>query len=157
MPVMTDVLGLILGGGRGVRLHPLTRGRAKPAVPIAGKYRLIDIPISNCINSGINRIAVLTQYNSVSLHHHIARTYMFDTFHHGWVQILAAEQTPPRTAGTRAPPTPCASRSSRSSHPAATMCSSWPEITSIAWTMATGQVSLGPSGGYYRGSATASS
>ena len=94
MPVMTDVLGMILGGGRGVRLYPLTHGRAKPAVPIAGKYRLIDIPISNCINSGINRIAVLTQYNSVSLHHHIARTYVFDTFHRGWVQILAAEQTP---------------------------------------------------------------
>jgi glucose-1-phosphate adenylyltransferase len=72
----------------------LTRDRAKPAVPIAGKYRLIDIPISNCINSGITRIAVLTQFNSVSLHRHIARTYVFDAFHGGWVQILAAEQTP---------------------------------------------------------------
>jgi glucose-1-phosphate adenylyltransferase len=91
---MNDILGLILGGGRGQRLHPLTRDRSKPAVPIAGKYRLIDIPISNCINSGIKRIAVLTQFNSVSLHRHISRTYVFDAFHRGWVQILAAEQTP---------------------------------------------------------------
>ena len=94
MPNMNDILGLILGGGRGQRLYPLTRDRSKPAVPIAGKYRLIDIPISNCINSGINRIAILTQFNSVSLHRHIARTYVFDSFHNGWVQILAAEQTP---------------------------------------------------------------
>ena len=94
MPNMNDILGVILGGGRGARLYPLTRDRAKPAVPIAGKYRLIDIPISNCINSGITRIAVLTQFNSVSLHRHIARTYVFDAFHGGWVQILAAEQTP---------------------------------------------------------------
>jgi glucose-1-phosphate adenylyltransferase len=90
---MNEVLGVILGGGRGQRLYPLTRDRSKPAVPIAGRYRLIDIPISNCINSGINRIAVLTQFNSVSLHRHIARTYVFDSFHRGWVQILAAEQT----------------------------------------------------------------
>jgi glucose-1-phosphate adenylyltransferase len=90
---MNDVLGVILGGGRGARLYPLTRDRAKPAVPIAGKYRLIDIPISNCINSDITRIAVLTQFNSVSLHRHIARTYVFDAFHRGYVQILAAEQT----------------------------------------------------------------
>jgi glucose-1-phosphate adenylyltransferase len=94
MPTMNDVLGVILGGGRGARLYPLTRERAKPAVPIAGKYRLIDIPISNCINSDITRIAVLTQFNSVSLHRHIARTYVFDAFHRGYVQILAAEQTP---------------------------------------------------------------
>lgn len=94
MPGMNDILGLIMGGGRGQRLYPLTRDRSKPAVPIAGKYRLIDIPISNCINSGINRIAILTQFNSVSLHRHIARTYVFDPFHRGWVQILAAEQTP---------------------------------------------------------------
>jgi glucose-1-phosphate adenylyltransferase len=91
---MNDILGVILGGGRGQRLYPLTRDRSKPAVPFAGKYRLIDIPISNCINSGIQRISVLTQYNSVSLHRHISRTYVFDTFHRGWVQILAAEQTP---------------------------------------------------------------
>lgn len=93
MPTMNDVLGVILGGGRGTRLYPLTRMRSKPAVPIAGKYRLIDIPISNCINSGIYRIAILTQFNSVSLHRHIANTYQFDSFHPGWVQILAAEQT----------------------------------------------------------------
>lgn len=94
MATMQDILGVIMGGGRGQRLYPLTRDRSKPAVPIAGKYRLIDIPISNCINSGISRIAVLTQYNSVSLHRHISRTYVFDAFHRGWVQILAAEQTP---------------------------------------------------------------
>lgn len=88
-----DILAVILGGGRGARLYPLTAVRSKPAVPIAGKYRLIDIPISNCINSGIYRIAVLTQFNSVSLHRHIANTYVFDTFHTGWVQVWAAEQT----------------------------------------------------------------
>ncbi len=94
MSGMKDVLAVILGGGRGTRLHPLTKMRAKPAVPIAGKYRLIDIPISNCINSGITHIHVLTQFNSVSLHRHITDTYKFDAFHAGWVQILAAEQTP---------------------------------------------------------------
>jgi glucose-1-phosphate adenylyltransferase len=87
-----NILGIIMGGGRGSRLYPLTRDRAKPAVPIAGKYRLIDIPISNCINSSIHYIAVLTQFNSVSLHRHITRTYNFDSFHSGWVQIWAAEQ-----------------------------------------------------------------
>jgi glucose-1-phosphate adenylyltransferase len=91
---MNDVLGVIMGGGRGSRLHPLTAPRSKPAVPIAGKYRLIDIPISNCINSGIYRVAILTQFNSVSLHRHITQTYNFDVFHTGWVQIWAAEQTP---------------------------------------------------------------
>ena len=94
MPSMNDVLGVIMGGGKGSRLHPLTQMRSKPAVPIAGKYRLIDIPISNCINSGIHRVAVLTQFNSVSLHRHISQTYNFDVFHTGWVQIWAAEQTP---------------------------------------------------------------
>lgn len=93
MPSLNDVLAVILGGGRGARLFPLTQQRSKPAVPIAGKYRLIDIPLSNCINSGIYRIAVLTQFNSVSLHRHISRTYQFDAFHPGWVQIWAAEQT----------------------------------------------------------------
>ncbi len=97
MPSLNDVLAVILGGGVGKRLYPLTRMRAKPAVPIAGKYRLIDVPISNCINSGINHIAVLTQFNSVSLHRHITHTYTFDDFHRGWVQILAAEQTPRST------------------------------------------------------------
>jgi glucose-1-phosphate adenylyltransferase len=92
MPI-EDMLGLILGGGRGSRLWPLTKLRAKPAVPIAGKYRIVDIPLSNCLNSGIQQIAILTQFNSVSLHRHIASTYNFDLFHRGWVQILAAEQT----------------------------------------------------------------
>jgi glucose-1-phosphate adenylyltransferase len=93
MPSLNDILAVILGGGRGARLYPLTQMRSKPAVPIAGKYRLIDIPISNCINSEIFRIAILTQFNSVSLHRHISRTYNFDSFHTGWVQIWAAEQT----------------------------------------------------------------
>jgi glucose-1-phosphate adenylyltransferase len=93
MPSLDKILGVIMGGGRGSRLYPLTRDRAKPAVPIAGKYRLIDIPISNCINSGIHNIAVLTQFNSVSLHRHITQTYNFDSFHRGYVQIWAAEQT----------------------------------------------------------------
>ncbi|MGC9357265.1 MAG: glucose-1-phosphate adenylyltransferase [Anaerolineae bacterium] len=91
---MKDVLSVIMGGGAGTRLYPLTKLRAKPAVPLAGHYRLIDIPISNCIHSGINHIYVLTQFNSVSLHRHITRTYQFDNFSGGWVRILAAEQTP---------------------------------------------------------------
>jgi len=89
-----DVTVLILGGGRGARLAPLTLLRSKPAVPVAGKYRLIDIPISNAINSGMERMYVLTQFNSVSLHRHIGRTYRFDAFSRGYVQILAAQQTP---------------------------------------------------------------
>jgi glucose-1-phosphate adenylyltransferase len=89
----SNVLALILSGGRGARLWPLTKLRAKPAVPIGGKYRLVDIPLSNCLNSQIHQVAVLTQFNSVSLHRHIAQTYHFDFFHNGWVQILAAEQT----------------------------------------------------------------
>lgn len=91
---MRDVLGLILGGGAGARLYPLTKERAKPAVPLAGKYRLIDIPMSSCLHAGIEKIAILTQFNSVSLHRHIQRTYTRDMFTPGWVQILAAEQTP---------------------------------------------------------------
>ncbi len=90
---MNEVLSLILGGGRGSRLYPLTRHRSKPAVPIAGKYRLIDIPISNCINGGLNRVYVLTQFLSVSLHRHIANTYKFDPFSKGFVEVLAAQQT----------------------------------------------------------------
>jgi glucose-1-phosphate adenylyltransferase len=90
---MQRVLGLILGGGRGTRLYPLTKLRSKPAVPIAGKYRLIDIPISNCINSGLNRVYILTQFLSVSLHRHIANTYKFDPFSRGFVEVLAAQQT----------------------------------------------------------------
>jgi glucose-1-phosphate adenylyltransferase len=92
MPV-DNAVAVILGGGRGQRLQPLTRDRAKPAVPIAGKYRLVDIPISNCINSHIRRIYLLTQYNSVSLHQHIQSTYIFDQYHNGFVRILAAQQT----------------------------------------------------------------
>src|SRR5207244_6216024 len=88
-----EVLSLILGGGRGTRLYPLTMLRSKPAVPIGGKYRLIDIPISNCINSEFNRIYVLTQFLSVSLHRHISNTYKFDPFSNGFVEILAAQQT----------------------------------------------------------------
>ena len=87
-------VGLILGGGAGTRLQPLTQDRAKPAVPIAGKYRLVDIPISNCINSGIRSIYLLTQFNSMSLHRHIQSTYLFDQFSQGAVRMLAAEQTP---------------------------------------------------------------
>src|SRR6516164_1378814 len=90
---MHDVLSLILGGGRGARLWPLTKHRSEPAVPVAGKYRLIDVPISNCINSGLNRIYVLTQFLSVSLHRHIANTYKFDPFSRGSVEVLAAQQT----------------------------------------------------------------
>src|SRR5690348_14548184 len=90
---MNDVLSLILGGGKGTRLYPLTKLRSKPAVPVAGKYRLIDIPISNCLNSGLNRIYVLTQFLSVSLHRHIANTYKFDVFGKGFVELLAAQQT----------------------------------------------------------------
>src|SRR3984957_17093750 len=90
---MDNVLSIILGGGRGTRLYPLTMLRSKPAVPIAGKYRLIDIPIINCINSGFNRIYVLTQFLSVSLHRHIANTYVFDPFSRGFVEVLAAQQT----------------------------------------------------------------
>jgi glucose-1-phosphate adenylyltransferase len=89
---MRQVLSLILGGGRGTRLYPLTKQRAKPAVPVAGKYRLIDIPISNCINSNLKKIYVLTQFLSVSLHRHIANTYKFDMFSKGFVEILAAQQ-----------------------------------------------------------------
>ncbi len=90
---MKNVLGLILGGGQGTRLYPLTSQRAKPAVPLAGKYRLIDIPMSNCLHAGIDKIAILTQFNSASLHRHIYRTYARDMFTKGWVQILAAEQS----------------------------------------------------------------
>jgi glucose-1-phosphate adenylyltransferase len=90
---MLDVLSVILGGGRGTRLYPLTKKRSEPAVPIAGKYRLIDIPLSNCINSEIRRIYVVTQYLSVSLHRHISTTYEFDPFSKAFVEVLAAQQT----------------------------------------------------------------
>ena len=89
----SNVLSIIMGGGQGTRLFPLTRDRAKPAVPLAGKYRLVDIPISNCINSHLRRIYLLTQFNSASLHRHIAQSYKFDHFTGGFVEIMAAEQT----------------------------------------------------------------
>lgn len=91
---MRDVMGVVLSGGEGQRLYPLTKYRSKPAVPLGGKYRLVDIPISNCLNSQINRIFVLTQFNSASLHKHVVQTYKFDMFSGGFVDILAAEQTP---------------------------------------------------------------
>ena len=91
---MNRAIAVILGGGAGTRLFPLTRHRAKPAVPLAGKYRLVDVPISNCINSGLDRIFVVTQFNSASLNSHVARSYVFDRFRGGFVTILAAEQTP---------------------------------------------------------------
>ena len=93
-----DVLCVILGGGAGSRLFPLTKERSKPAVPLGGKYRLVDVPISNCINSGFKRIYVLTQFNSASLHRHISQSYKFDQFGGGFVEILAAEQTPTSTS-----------------------------------------------------------
>lgn len=91
---MNDVLTLILGGGRGTRLFPLTHMRSKPAVPLGGKYRLIDIPISNCLHADLKRIFVLTQFNSASLNRHISQTYRLDMFSNGFVEVLAAEQTP---------------------------------------------------------------
>jgi glucose-1-phosphate adenylyltransferase len=89
----SNVLSVVMGGGQGTRLFPLTKERAKPAVPLAGKYRIVDIPISNCINSGLRRIYLLTQFNSASLHRHISQSYKFDQFSGGFVEILAAEQT----------------------------------------------------------------
>lgn len=93
MTTRSSVVAVIMGGGRGTRLYPLTKERCKPAVPLAGKYRIVDIPISNCLNSGINRIFLLTQFNTASLHRHIQNTYNFDTFGGGFVDILSAEQT----------------------------------------------------------------
>ena len=90
---MSEVLSIILGGGKGTRLFPLTQFRSKPAVPFGGKYRLVDIPISNCINANLRQIYVVTQFNSASLHMHIGQTYVFDSFTNGFVEILAAEQT----------------------------------------------------------------
>src|SRR6266498_1436672 len=97
-PNTSNVLAVIMGGGAGTRLFPLTKERSKPAVPLAGKYRLVDIPISNCINSNLKRIYVLTQFNSASLHRHISQSYKFDHFSGGFVEILAAEQTPTSTS-----------------------------------------------------------
>ncbi|MBN2509591.1 MAG: glucose-1-phosphate adenylyltransferase [Spirochaetales bacterium] len=91
---MSRIISIVLGGGKGTRLFPLTEQRAKPAVPFGGKYRLVDIAISNCINSGLRQIYILTQFNSASLHNHLSSTYIFDVFSKGFVEILAAEQTP---------------------------------------------------------------
>src|SRR3954470_6593418 len=90
---MEDVVAIVLGGGRGTRLHPLTQYRSKPAVPIGGGYRLVDVAVSNCIHAGLRRIFVVTQYQSESLNRHVANTYNFDSFSSGFVDILAAEQT----------------------------------------------------------------
>ena len=97
-PVTRDTIALILGGGQGSRLFPLTQLRSKPAVPIGGKYRLIDVPISNCLHADLRRIFVLTQFNSASLNRHVGSAYRMDTFSNGFVEILAAEQTPESTA-----------------------------------------------------------
>ena len=91
---MNDVLTIVLGGGRGTRLFPLTHQRSKPAVPIGGKYRLIDVPLSNCLHAGLRRVYVLTQFNSASLNRHVAQTYRMDLFSGGFVEVIAAEQTP---------------------------------------------------------------
>ena len=91
---MKNVLAIILGGGQGSRLYPLTKTRAKPAVPVAGKYRLIDIPVSNCINSGIEKIYILTQFNSASLNRHVNQAYRPASYSDGFIEILAAQQTP---------------------------------------------------------------
>jgi glucose-1-phosphate adenylyltransferase len=97
-PHTSNVLSVIMGGGAGTRLFPLTKERSKPAVPLAGKYRIVDIPISNCINSNLKRVYLLTQFNSASLHRHISQSYKFDHFSGGFVEILAAEQTPTSTS-----------------------------------------------------------
>src|SRR5215472_9204962 len=97
-PLQQKTLAIVMGGGAGTRLFPLTKDRAKPAVPLGGKYRLVDIPISNCLNSGLRRVYVLTQFNSTSLHRHINASYKFDSFSTNFVEILAAQQT---TEGAR--------------------------------------------------------
>lgn len=136
MPSRDDIIAVILGGGRGTRLFPLTSERAKPAVPIAGKYRLIDIPISNCINSGIYRISVLTQFLSVSLHRHITRTYVFDFFTRVEYKfgLLSSLQLP--LTGIKVQQTLCASKSRKSKARVPNMYSSWQATIFIAWIMA---------------------
>ncbi len=108
------------------RLYPLTKFRSKPAVPVAGKYRLIDIPLSNCINSGLNRIYVVTQFNSVSLHRHIRHSYVFDAFSGGFVEILAAHRPTKMPRGIKGPPTRCGKISVTSSSRTSSTCSSSP-------------------------------
>ena len=106
MPAKHNVLAVILGGGAGTRLFPLTQQRSKPAVPLGGKYRLVDIAISNCINSDVFKMFVLTQYNSASLNRHLAQTYRFSQFSNGFVEVMAAEQTPEVPTGFRGRRTP---------------------------------------------------
>ena len=126
-------LAIVMGGGAGTRLFPLTKERAKPAVPLGGKYRLVDIPISNCLNSGIRSIYVLTQFNSMSLHRHINAAFKFDNFTPSFVEILAAQQTPagshwyqaPRTPSGRIFATSSSARSITMSFSAATSSTEW--------------------------------
>ena len=106
--LQNTTLAIVMGGGAGTRLFPLTQKRAKPAVPLGGKYRLVDIPISNCLNSGFRQVYVLTQFNSESLHRHITGTYKFDSFTKSFVEILAAQQTPEGARWYQARLTPCA-------------------------------------------------
>ena len=132
-----DVVAVIMGGGAGTRLFPLTKDRAKPAVPLAGKYRLVDIPISNCLNSELRRIFLLTQFNSGSLHRHIQQSYQFDNFSPR-LRRDPGRGADARTAptGTRAPPTPCARTWSTWSRTATDSCSSSRATSSTGWTTA---------------------
>jgi glucose-1-phosphate adenylyltransferase len=131
---VTKIVSIILGGGRGQRLYPLTAKRAKPAVPFGGKFRLVDIPISNCIHAGLREIYILTQFNSASLHRHINNTYRFDTFSKGFVEVLAAEQTLQSSDWYRAPRTRCGKTSSTSRTSRQRITSSCPATSSTAWT-----------------------
>ena len=140
-----DVTAVILGGGKGSRLFPLTQYRAKPAVGFGGKYRIIDIPLSNCINSGIKRIFVLTQFLSTSLHRHIMQTYRFDQFTEGFVEILAAQQTHVGEDWFRAPPMPCAPPSTIPCTTSPTRCSSCRAINCAGWIMPTSSAFIGKS------------
>src|SRR5882757_6763510 len=133
MTTQKRVLAVIMGGGRGTRLSPLTLERCKPAVPLAGKYRLVDIPISNCINSEINRIFLLTQFNTASLHRHIQGTYHFDPFGGGFVDILSAEQTEKSADWYQARPTRSAAISSIFARFRTISCSSFRAISSTGW------------------------
>jgi ADP-glucose pyrophosphorylase len=131
---MRNVIALILGGGRGTRLFPLTSIRSKPAVPLAGKYRLIDIPISNCINSEINRIYVLTQFMSVSLHNHLRQTYLFDHFSGGFSRFSPRKRRSARDAtGSKGRPMRLARTWITSNKWASIMFCSCPAISSIEW------------------------
>src|SRR4030043_2343184 len=103
---MADVFTIIRAGGQGSRLYPLTKVRSKPAVPVAGRFRLIDISISNCIHSNVRSIFVLTQFASESLHRHIFTTYRFDSFHRDFITLLSAQQTPENRTGPTGPPHP---------------------------------------------------